>query len=93
MRTKKITIEKGWYWTAGDGRWSADYSREGIGLNRELFMDSDIIVITVKGKGGSTEKYSLETKKGRDFIKANGSDGVIGKNRIGYVPKSILTKM
>ena len=88
MKTKKITIKKGWYWSCGKGRWGTNYSQEGIGLNRELFTDSDKILITVGDK-----KYELDTEEGRSFIRLHNSEGTIGKNRIGYVPRSLMKEL
>jgi hypothetical protein len=88
MRTKEVTIKKGWYWSCGKGRWGQGYSQEGVGLNRELFQDSDKIHVTVGDK-----TYELDTAQGRSFIRYHNSQGKIGKNRIGYIPRSLMKEI
>ena len=89
VRIKEIEIKNGWYWSVG-GRynWLDNHSRDGIGLNRELFNDSDKIHITVKGV-----KYELDTEEGRAFIKEHKSFETIGGAKIGYVPRSLMKEI
>lgn len=62
---------------------------EGVGLHRELF-NGDTITVIVKGKNGATVKYELDTEVGLEFIKQYKSFEMIGGNKIGYVPRSLL---
>lgn len=91
--TKSITIEKGWYRTVGKKfGWGDEHSMEGIGLHRELF-NGDKILITVKGKNGSKEHYELDAEEGMAFIKQYKSFEMIGGNKVGYVPRSLLKEI
>lgn len=93
MNTKSITIEKGWYRTVGKKYgWLGEHSMEGVGLNRELF-NSDKIVVTIKGKNGFREKYELDSEVGLAFIKQYKSFEMIGSNKIGYVPRSLMLEV
>ena len=90
-RIKEVTIEKGWFYSAGRGNWDCEeHSTEGIGLNRDLFNDSDIIIVKVKSKGGTIMKYELETQKALDFIRANKSHKTLGTVKVGFVPRSLM---
>lgn len=89
MRIKKITIKNGWYWSAGRKYgWTAMYAPEGVGLNRELFDDSDKIHVKVKD-----QVYELDTQIGLDFIKSRKAHDKIGGNKIGYIPRELMTKI
>ena len=55
--------------------------------------DGDKILITVKGKNGSKTKYELDAEVGLEFIKRYKSFDMIGGNKIGYVPRSLLTEI
>ena len=91
--TKSVTIEKGWYRSVGKRYgWLDEHSMEGVGLNRELFL-GDTILVTVKGKNGTKEEYELDTEKGLEFIKQYKSFETIGGNKIGYVPRSLMTEI
>lgn len=90
-KIKEVTIEKGWYYSAGRGQWDTEEnSVEGVGLNRDLFDDSDTIIVKVKSKGGTVTKYELDTKKGLDFIRANKSFKNIGTVKVGFVPRTLM---
>lgn len=91
--TKSITIEKGWYRTVGRKfGWGEEHSVEGVGLHRELF-NGDKILVTVKGKNGTKMKYELDAEVGLDFIKRYKSFEMIGGNKVGYVPRSLMTEI
>lgn len=90
-RIKRVTIEKGWYFTVGSTYgWTAEHSLEGVGLNKQLFVDSDVIHVTVKGKNGGKMRYELDTEKGREFINRYNSYEMIGSTKVGYVPRTLL---
>lgn len=87
-RIKKAKI-KNWYWSAGqEFGWTFLYEPAGIGLNKDLFVDSDVIQISIKG-----EKYELDTQEGLAFIRENKSFKKIKSAKIGHVPKELLTKI
>lgn len=91
--TKSVTIEKGWYRTVGRKfGWLEEHSMEGVGLHRELF-NGDKILITVKGKNGAKQHYELDSEVGMEFIKKYKSFEMIGGNKIGFVPRSLLTEV
>lgn len=91
---KEVTIEKGWYFSAGRGRWDCEeHSTEGVGLNRDLFNDSDTIIVKVKSKTGNITKYALDTQKGLNFIRANKSHETLGTVKVGYVPRSLMREV
>jgi mRNA-degrading endonuclease HigB of HigAB toxin-antitoxin module len=86
--TKEITIKEGWYWSVGTNYWDCkENSREGIGLNRDLF-DSEKILVTVKG-----HKYELDSKTGLDFIREHKSFKNIGTVKVGFVPRSLMKEL
>ena len=90
---KSITIEKGWYRTVGKKYgWLDEHSMEGVGLNRELF-NGDKIIVTVKGKNGAEMKYELDAQIGLNFIKQYKSFEMIGGNKVGYVPRSLMKEI
>ncbi len=86
--TKEITIKEGWYWSAGDHYWNCEEnSREGVGLNRDLF-NSEKIIVTVKG-----EKYELNSEQGLNFIRSHKAFKTIGTTKVGFVPRTLLKKL
>lgn len=93
-RTKSVTIKKGWYWTAGKTyHWGPEVSTIGVGLNRVLFSDSDEIRVTVVEKDGTKNIYLLDTKVGLEFIRKNKSHKKFTRSLVGFVPKSLLSKV
>lgn len=93
-KTKEVTIKNGWYWSAGTQYWDCvSNSREGVGLNRELFDGSDTIIVKMKGKSGGTMTYELDTATGLEFIREHKSFKTIGTAKVGFVPRSLMREV
>jgi hypothetical protein len=91
--TKEITIKEGWYWSAGDTYWDCmTDSREGVGLNRDLF-DSEKIIVTVMSKSGKGMKYELDSKVGLEWIRSHRSFKTIGTTKVGFVPRTLMKEI
>ena len=94
QRTKEVTIEKGWYYSAGRGQWDCEEnSVEGVGLNRDLFDDSDTIIVKVKSKTGNVTKYIVKTQKALEFIRINKSFKMIGTVKVGFIPRTLMQEL
>lgn len=90
-KVKKVTIKKGWYYTAGNKyKWAPPHSMEGVGINRKLFIDSDEIQVTVITKGGHRDVYILDTKEGLKFIREYKSHKIYRDSLVGFVPRSLM---
>ena len=87
---KKLTINKGWYFTAGKRYgWRNDgISEIGIGIARNWITDNKAIIVNVEG-----QDYHLDCEVARAFINKYKCYEEIGNVVIGYVSKELLTKL
>jgi len=85
---KKLTIEKGFFWSCGDHWWPKDKSlgRVGLGIEKKWLQDDKLIVNVDK------VDYELDCQKARDFIKEHKSFEERKGARIGYIPKTLLNE-
>ena len=86
---KEIEIKKGWYWSAGNTYgWTPEYGSPGVGLNRDLFNDTDKIRVKV-----NDEVYELDAQAGLEFIRKHKAHKQIGGTQVGFIPKDFMTKV
>ncbi len=86
---EKLTIEKGWYWSAGKRfDWKKDGIPDcGVGIARPLLKENKEMLVNVDG-----EDYHLDCVEAVTFINKYKCFENIAGVWIGYVPKTLLKK-
>lgn len=91
---KEITIEKGWYFSAGTTYgWADEHSREGVGINLVYFNDPGTLTVHVKGKNSSVDSYEVDTQVALEFIKAHKAYRDYASARVGFIPRTLMTQI
>lgn len=86
----KITIKKGWFWSAGTKYgWTKDgFETKGVGIDKRILQNNKEIEIEISG-----QTYALDCDKAREFInKYKAGQTMPGGTMIGIVSASILQK-
>lgn len=91
----ELTIEKGWYWSAGNtyGWTGAGHSVEGVGINKTALIQNDELIVHVKSKSGSKLSFKVDTLAAVEFIKRYHSFKTIGTTKVGFIPRTLMTEI
>lgn len=87
---KKVTIRKGWYWSAGHKYgWTKKEGKlaQAVGVDMALLKTNEKVVVRVMPKG---ETFIINCAEAIDFIRQYQSYKWIKEKCIGIVSKSIL---
>ena len=87
----KITIKKGFFWSAGTkyGWTNDDYQTRGVGIEKSILQNNKKIIVEILG-----QEYTLDCDKAREFInKYKASQVMSGGTTVGIVSASLLEKI
>jgi len=87
----RVTIKKGWYWSAGDKfHWVDDgYSKSGVGIEKGILQNNKEIEVEV-----NHTLYKLDCDKAREFInKYKSAQNMPGGTVLGIITSDLFQQV